>query len=201
MTYTGLGLGGGGGGNYIRFSPSVNAWTIGGEEIPLKKVLFDFDSLRTGWCLLEAGSPPQWVWDETIGRRGARPSDDFKRGFSIRMWLGPDRGWAEWSSNGTGPGLGMEALAGIVMPQKAENEGKVAVCQYTGSNAEKIGKGSTRVPAFELLGWADRPADDGDEVEDEPPPQKRTAPPATGSKAVPPPSAKKSATIDLGDFG
>jgi hypothetical protein len=199
MTFS-LGLGGGSG-SYIRFSPSVNAWTIGGEEIQLQKVIFDMDSIRTGWGLLEAGSPPQWVWDEAIGRRGAKPGDDYKRGFSVRMWLGPDRGWTEWSSNGTGPCLGFEALAGAAMPQKAENEGKVLVAKYAGSKAEKIGKGSTRVPNFEIVGWVDRPADDGDEDEAPAQPAKAATPPATGSRAVPPPAAKKAAAVDLSDFG
>jgi hypothetical protein len=202
MTFS-LGLGGGGSGSYIRFSPSVNAWTMGGEEITLKTVIFDMDSIRTGWGLLEAGNPPQWVWDEAVGRRSPKPGDDFKRGFSVRMWLGPDRGWTEWSSNGTGPCLGFEALAGAAMPQKAENEGKALATKYAGSRAEKIGKGNTRVPQFEIAGWVDKPADDGDDDEAPAPSRQhpqQMAPPATGSRAVPPPAAKK-ATIDLGDFG
>jgi len=192
-----LGLGSGGG-SYIRFSPSVNGWIFGGEEITPKKMIFDMDTIKTGWGKVDAGSPPEWVWDDAVGRRGAKPGDDFKRGFSVKVWLGPDRGWAEWSSNGTGPCMGFEALAGEAMGQK--EDGKVVAVQYAGSRPEKVGKGNTRVPLFEILGWVDRPADDGDEAEDEAPPPKRTAPPATGSKAVPPPS-KKSATIDLGDFG
>ena len=199
MTFS-LGLGSGGGGSYIRFSPSVNAWTLGGEEIQLKTVLFDMDSIKTGWCLLEAGSPPQWQWDEVIGRRSPKPGDEYKRGFSVRMWLGPDRGWTEWSANGTGSCLGFENLAGAAMPQKEDNEGKVLATKYAGAKAEKIGRGNTRVPQFDIVGWVDRPADDGDDMEEEAPPPKRATPPATGSKAVPPPS-KKAAPIDLGDFG
>lgn len=96
--------------------------------------------------------------------------------------------------------MGFESLAGEAMSQKEENPGKCVACAYKGSTAAKVGKGSTRVPNFEIIGWIDRPADDGDEVEEEAPPPKRAAPPATGSKAVPPPS-KKAAPIDLGDFG
>lgn len=192
-----LGLSSGGSGSYIRFSPSVNAWTLGGEEIQLKTVLFDMDTIRTGWCLLEAGNPPQWQWDDAIGRRGPQPSKEFKRGFSVKMYLGPDRGWTEWSSSGTGPCLGFEALAGAAMPQKMDNEGKALATKYTGSKAEKIGKGNTRVPHFEILGWVDKPFADGDA--DETPAQQRTAPPATGSKVVAPP--KKAAAVDLSDFG
>lgn len=194
-----LGLSGGGG-NYIRFSPSINAWQLGKDEIELKKIVFDLDSIKTGWGLMAEGQAPQWVWDDRVGQRSLKPEGEFKRGFSVRVWLGPDRGWAEWSSTGTGPCMGFESLAGEAMSQKEENPGKCVACAYKGSTAAKVGKGSTRVPNFEIIGWIDRPADDGDEVEEEAPPPKRTAPPATGSKAVPPPS-KKAAPIDLGDFG
>jgi hypothetical protein len=34
---------------YIRFKPSVNAWLVDGDEIDLKGMLVDPESLRTGW--------------------------------------------------------------------------------------------------------------------------------------------------------
>lgn len=197
MTFS-LGLSGGGG-NYIRFSPSINAWQLGKDEIDLKKIVFDLDSIKTGWGMMAEGQAPQWVWDASVGQRSLKPEGEFKRGFSVRVWLGPDRGWAEWSSTGTGPCMGFEALADEAMAQKSDNPGKCVACAYKGSTAVKIGKGSTRTPNFEILGWVDKPADDAAD-EDEAPAPTRAAPPATGSKAVPPPS-KKAAAIDLADFG
>lgn len=189
-----------GGGNYIRFSPSINAWQLGKDEIDLKKIVFDLDSIRTGWGLMAEGQAPQWVWDASVGHRSLKPDGEFKRGFSVRVWLGPDRGWAEWSSTGTGPCMGFEALAGEAMKQKEQNPGKCVACAYKGSTAAKVGKGSTRVPNFEIVGWIDRPADDGD---DDAPvaAAQRSAPPATGSKAVPPPAARKPADLANMDFG
>jgi hypothetical protein len=195
-----LGLSGGGG-NYIRFSPSINAWQLGKDEIELKKIVFDMDSIKTGWGLMAEGQAPQWVWDDAVGKRGLKPEGEFKRGFSVRVWLGPDRGWAEWSSTGTGPAMGFEALAGAAMADKDDNPGKCVMCAYKGSTPMKVGKGSTRSPNFEILGWVDRPADNGDDEDEAPAPKAAAkAPPATGSKAVPPP-AKKSAAVDLADFG
>lgn len=196
MTFS-LGLSSGSG-SYIRFSPSINAWQLGKDEIDLKKIVFDLDTIKTGWGLMAEGQAPQWVWDASIGARTVKPGDEFKRGFSVRVWLGPDRGWAEWSSTGTGPCMGFEALAAVAMAQKDDNPGKVVACAYKGSTAQKVGKGNTRVPNFEVIGWIDKPADDADE--DEAPAQQRSAPPATGSKAVPPP-AKKATAVDLSDFG
>jgi len=196
-----LGLGGGGG-KYLRFYPSINSWQMGKEEIELKKLVFDLDSIKTGWGKMAEGQPPEWIWDDAVGRRGLKPDDtEFKRGFSVQVWLGPDRGWAEWSSTGTGPGMGFEALADAAMAQKDENPGKCVAVAYKGSTPMKVGKGATRSPDFKILGWVDRPADDADEGDDEAPKQATKSPPATGSKAVPPPAAKKAAGIDLADFG
>ncbi len=199
MTFS-LGLGGGGGGNYIRFSPSINSWQLGKEEIELKKLVFDLDSIRTGWGLMAEGQAPQWVWDDRVGQRSVKPEGDFKRGFSVRVWLGPDRGWAEWSSTGTGPCMGFEAMAGDAMSEKANNPGKCVAAAYKGSTPAKVGKGSTRVPNFEILGWIDRPAA-GDDDEAPAPSTTRSAPPSTGSRAVPPPAAKKQADLANMDFG
>jgi hypothetical protein len=199
MTFS-LGLGGGGG-KYLRFAPSINSWQMGKEEIALTKIVFDLDSIKTGWGKMAEGVPPEWVWDEAVGKRGMKPADiDFKRGFSVMVWLGNERGWAEWSSTGTGPSMGFEAFAGEAMGQKDDNPGKVVVAAYKGSTPMKVGKGSTRQPNFEILGWIDRPAADADEDDAPAPAPTRAAPPATGSKAVPPPQ-KKAAAVDLGDFG
>ena len=43
--------------------------------------------------------------------------------------------------------------------QKPENEGKLPVVKYTGSESISIGKGSTSIPHFEFVGYKDRPAD------------------------------------------
>lgn len=195
-----LGLSGGSG-NYIRFSPSINAWQLGKDELDLKKLAFDLGSIKTGWGLMAEGQAPQWVWDDRVGHRSQKPEGEYKRGFSVKVWLGPDRGWAEWSSTGTGPGMGMEALMAQAWDQQADNPGKCLLAAYKGSRAEKIGKGSTRVPNFEILGWIDRPADGDDDIpQNDQPVTQRAAPPATGSKAVPPPS-KKAAAEDFSDFG
>lgn len=191
-----LGLSGGGGGAYVRFMPSANAWVLGKDEIQLKKVLFDFDTLKTGWGMMAEGQAPSWVWDESIGKRSARPGDDYKRGFSIMCFFGPGKGWAEWSSTGTGPCMGFEALAAEAMPQHKENAGKVAAAVYEGSRPEKVGKGNTRVPLFSMTGWVDKP-EGGSEA---PAAVASSAPPSTGSTAVPPPAKKAAVTADA-DFG
>ena len=148
---------GGGSGNYIRFSPQANAWTNNlGEEIQLKKVVFDIDNVQTGWLLLGVGVR-EWNADAQLGRKGPQPSPEHKRGFIVKFY-NKEIGTVEWSSNGVGPNMGLEQLYTACAAQHAANPGKMPVLEYTGSKLEKIGKGTTRIPAFNLVSWIDKPA-------------------------------------------
>lgn len=148
---------GGGSGNYIRFSPQANAWTNNlGEEIQLKKVVFDIDNVQTGWLLLGVGVR-EWNPDSVLGRKGPQPSPEHKRGFIVKFY-NKELGTVEWSSNGVGPNMGLEQLYTACAAQHAANAGKMPVLEYTGSKLEKIGKGTTRIPAFNVVSWIDKPA-------------------------------------------
>lgn len=148
-----------GGGSYIRFQPSVNSWTMGDEEIDLKQFAVDFASVKTGWGRMATGEAPDWRWDEKLGARTKIPSDEkdakgnamWKRGFAVTLFI-KEIGVVEWSSTGTGPVMGLEAIydqmeAAVV----AGGEGSIPVLEYVGSTAQKIGKGNTRVPNFKVV--------------------------------------------------
>jgi len=146
-----------GSGNYIRFSPQANAWTNNNnEEITLKKVVFDIDNIKTGWLLLGVGVR-DWVQDESVGKKGPQPSPEHKRGFQVVLY-NKEIGAAEWSSNGVGPNMGLEQMYKACAAERAANPGKLPVLEYGHSKAEKIGKGTTRIPIFVLKGWVARPA-------------------------------------------
>ncbi len=147
----------GGSGNYIRFMPSANAWLNNAkEEIQLKKVVFDIDNVQTGWLHLGEGVR-DWQPDAGLGKKGPQPSPEHKRGFMVKFY-NKELGTVEWSSNGTGPNMGLEALYNAAAAQREANAGKLPVIEYTGSKLEKIGKGSTRIPNFNVVSWVERPA-------------------------------------------
>ena len=150
-----LNINGGGGGNYIRFMPSANAWVFNKEETTLNVIVFDHESVKTGWGKMAEGQAPEWQWDERLGVCGRQPSGEHKRGFAISMYA-KGIGTVEWSSTGTGPVIGFEEVFEQIWNAKDANAGKVPVCKYTGSSAMKIGKGNTRVPNFELVKWTAR---------------------------------------------
>lgn len=148
---------GGGSGNYIRFSPQANMWTNNNnEEIQLKKVVFDIDNIKTGWLLLGVGVR-DWVQDESVGKKGPQPSPEHRRGFDITLY-NKEIGSAAWSSNGVGNNISLEQMYKACAAERAANPGKLPVLQYAHSKAEKIGKGTTRIPIFLLTGWVARPA-------------------------------------------
>jgi hypothetical protein len=146
----------GGSGNYIRFSPQANAWSNQDGEFTLDKFVFDYENVQTGWMLIATGVF-EFNADDSLGRKGAQPSPEHKRGFKV-VFYNKTMGVAEWSANGAGSNMGLEALYKQVQAQAASNEGKLPVVEYKGSRPEKVGKGSTRVPEFLVTGWVARPA-------------------------------------------
>jgi len=146
----------GGSGNYIRFSPQANAWSNQDGEFVLEKFVFDYENLQTGWMLIATGIF-EFQPDESLGRKGAQPTPEHKRGFKATFY-NKTMGVAEFSANGAGANMGLESLYKQVQAQAGANAGKLPVVEYTGSRPEKVGKGSTRVPEFTVTGWVARPA-------------------------------------------
>jgi hypothetical protein len=146
----------GGSGNYIRFSPQANAWSNQDGEFVLEKFVFDYENLQTGWMLIATGIF-EFNADDSLGRKGAQPTPEHKRGFKATFY-NKTMGVAEFSANGAGANMGLEGLWKQVQAQAGANAGKLPVVEYTGSRPEKVGKGSTRVPEFTVTGWVARPA-------------------------------------------
>ena len=135
-----------------------------GAEIQLKKIVFDIDAVQTGWLQLGVGIR-DWQPDSELGRKGAQPTPDHKRGFIVTFY-NKEIGTCEWSSSGVGPNMGLEKLYTDCAAQRAANPNKLPVLEYTGSKLEKIGKGTTRIPNFTIVSWIDKPAGMGQSDEE-----------------------------------
>lgn len=176
----------GSGNSYIRFAPQANAWTNrDGEEIQLKKVVMDLDSVQTGWLMIGAGVR-DWQPDEVLGAKSQSPGEGYKRGFVVTLYS-KELGLVDWSANAYGPCKGFEKIYNECDKAAGISDGKLPVIEYVNSTAEKVGKGNTRVPNFKLVSWVARPAgmnaDGDDEFEPEPAP----APVRKASKPAPAP--------------
>jgi hypothetical protein len=176
----------GGNGNYIRFSPQANAWSNQDGEFTFEKSVFDHENLETGWMLIATGIF-EFLPDNGLGQKGAQPTSEHKRGFRA-TFFNKTMGVAEFSANGAGANMGLEALWKQVQAQASSNVGKLPVVEYKGSRPEKVGKGTTRVPLFEVVSWVARPAalsdaSVSDEFVEQPKPVAKPAP----SKPAPSP--------------
>jgi len=154
------------GGQYVRFMPSVNAWFVDGKETEIKGFRVDPSSIKTGWGKIAEGEAPDYKWDEQLGVRSMQPSPEHRRGFSLMLHI-KDVGWREWSAVTVGALQGVTALWSAVDPKIKDNPGKAVVVKYTGSRAETKGKGNTRIPLFEVVGWEAMPS--GEELTPEAP--------------------------------
>jgi hypothetical protein len=176
----------GSGNSYIRFAPQANAWTNrDGEEIQLKKVVMDLDSVQTGWLMIGAGVR-DWQPDVVLGAKSQSPGEGYKRGFVVTLYS-KELGLVDWSANAYGPCKGFEKIYNEADKAAGDNGGKLPVIEYVNSTGEKVGKGNTRVPNFKLVSWVARPAgmnaEDGLEQWAEPEPA-----PAPVRKAKPAPA-------------
>jgi hypothetical protein len=152
----------GGSGNYIRYSPQVNAWTRKDEdgnyiEFKFTQAVFDYENVQTGWMLIATGQY-EFLADNTLGKKGAQPSPEHKRGFRATFYNKELGGVVEYSANGAGANMGLEALWKKVQAQAQDNAGKLPVVEFKGATAMKVGKGTTRVPEFDVVKWVARPA-------------------------------------------
>jgi len=153
----------GGGGNYINYAARADAWQIDKINVPIKTIVFDHETIKSGWGKIMTGMPPEWQFDESIGQHAKIPSDEkdakgkllWKRGFLVELWT-KATGKVQWSSTGVGAYKGFDELLDIIWDQKASNVGKVPVVEYTGSEHLKAGQGDTRKPLFKLIKWVDR---------------------------------------------
>jgi hypothetical protein len=146
----------GGSGNYIASPPKLTLGQTKMVNSHLEKFVFDIDNVQTGWMLIATGIF-EFNADDSLGRKGAQPTPEHKRGFKV-VFYNKTMGAAEWSANGAGSNMGLEALYKQAVAQRLSNPDKLPVVEYKGSRPEKVGKGSTRVPEFNVTGWVARPA-------------------------------------------
>jgi len=159
-------IGGGDGKPYIRFSPSINSWEMstpdGRTEFTWDApVVFDVHGLQLGWMRIDAQGRDWQPWP-SLTQRTPQPDDEYKIGFRIDVVsnkLFGEEPTREFSSNTFGNLTFIQDLYNQSETAPEFKAGKVPVIQITGEKAQKVGKGNTRIPEFEIKKWVDRPDD------------------------------------------
>lgn len=158
-----------GGGAFIRFSVEDNEWLRSSEDGGLEAVdmasapvLIDIENIQQGWLKLAGGR--DWIiWpnnDVTQVNGGKQPEGEYKQGFSLKFYstkLFGDMPSRELCTSGAGLIKFVQAL----YEQTIANfgSGSIPAVKITGSTKVKMGKGNSRIPTFEIVGWKPRPID------------------------------------------
>ena len=154
----------GGGMPFLRFSIEDNAWKMssqeGGDLIDVdwtNPVLIDIERTRLGWLKLAGGRDFQeWPGNNQT----AKPSDEYKSGFIVQFYstqLFGDAPLRELSSDRAGLQEFIKKLYNDVEAAGKFGSGEIPAVKVLPALKVRIGKGPTKIPQFELLGYKTRP--------------------------------------------
>tara|TARA_Y100001972_G_scaffold90184_1_gene110373 strand:+ start:680 stop:1273 length:594 start_codon:yes stop_codon:yes gene_type:complete len=153
---------------FIRYSSNEDLWSHSTENDGMMDIdmvdgklpspmIIDIENIDMGWLMLATGARDWRPWP-SVNEQTEKPSDDYKVGFSVRVYskkLFDDAPLREFCSSGAGLLMFIKALY-----NECEGEfgkGKVPVVQIHKTPTMKLGKGNTRNPKYEIVKWVDRP--------------------------------------------
>ena len=155
----------GGGMPFLRFSIEDNAWKMsndGGDLVEVDwsaPVLVDIERIRLGWLRLAGGRDFQeWPGNNQT----SRPSEEYKSGFIVQFYssqLFGDAPVRELSSDRAGLQEFIKKLYNEVEAAGKFESGEIPAIKMLPAIKTRIGKGPTKIPQYELLGYKPRPAD------------------------------------------
>lgn len=175
---------------FIRFLASINSWqmSVEGGTVEFafdKPAAFDIQNTQLGWLLLETGNRDWQPWPNN--EQTKKPEGEYKAGFELSVFstqMFGNEPVRQLGSNATGSVMFIQELYAEAERHPEFAKGLTPIVQLTGSKALKVGKGNTRVPQFQIVKWAPRPAafNDGGAA---PAPAAAPKPAAAAPKAVP----------------
>lgn len=121
-------------------------------------VVVDVHSLRTGWQQ-SGGTPgvaPKWLWGDSPARLPAKPADDYKKGFAMRVALGGGV-TVLWEQAGVAAWQAFEALVPGIKAGATADKDKLPLVRMTGTELLKFPTGTTVRPILEIVKWVQRP--------------------------------------------
>lgn len=162
----------GGDGNfttYIKYNGKAGRWYTKEDkpdaqefEVTNLTAIFDMDNIKTGWFLFAPGVAPVKHMDPSLEQESPKPGDGFKRGFELLLYSEKNlMGLREFSSTA---GIVIDAMNDLHTDWEANrkaNPGKLPVVKCVGVLPVTNKHGTNYKPQFEIVSWADRPAEMG----------------------------------------
>lgn len=158
-------------------------------EVVNLTAVFDMENLKTGWFLFAPGVAPVKQFDPSLDQASASPGEGFKRGFELDLFSEKNLGGIREFASTAGAVIdAMNDLYDHWEAGRAKNPGKLPVVKCVGVSPVTGKHGTNYKPQFEIVSWADRPAElDGG------------SPAKTEPAKAPPPAAKAPAPAAADD--
>lgn len=155
-------------------------------EVTNFTAVMDLENVKTGWFLFAAGVAPAKTYDPSLSQAAAKPGDNFKRGFEVLCFSDKNLlGVREFSSTA---GVVIDAINSVYDAWEAgrgANAGKLPVVKCVGVTPVTNKHGTNYQPQFEIVSWADRPAELKGQAAPAPAPEA----PRQQAQHTPPPAA------------
>ena len=172
---------------YVSYNAKAGRWYTKEDkpdaaqfEVTDMTAVFDMDNLQTGWFLFAPGVAPVKQMDPSLSHAAPSPGEGFKRGFQIDVFSSKNLlGVREFSATA---GIVIDAMNDLHdhwLAGKDANPGKLPVVKCVGVTPVTNKHGTNYKPEFQIVSWADRPAE--------------LVAPGAVAPAAPPPAATKPA--------
>jgi len=150
--------------NWIKFNSKAGRFYMKSEagevEVSPTSFIADLENIKTGWLMFAAGQAPDRVWDASLTQPAPKPSENHKRGFSLRLFSKATfNGIVELSSSSMHLCGSVNDLYDAFEKDKGAHQGHVPVVKFTGCQTMKDAKGMNYKPSFVIEKWVPRPAE------------------------------------------
>ena len=151
---------------YISHKAATQSWYRNKEELDINYFMIDTTTMKFGWGKYDLTEGYSYVWQKDLFTPIDKPSDDHKKAFSV--WVLPkyvdgDRNIEHppclWQRHSFGEYSGFQQMGACFYEEslKPENQNKLPVVKWVGSEAMTVGMGNTAIPKFELAAFKERP--------------------------------------------
>ena len=125
------------------------------DPATMKMGFGDYDKAQGGYL---------WVWAKDIFSKVDKPNANYTKAFSVWVlpkYINGDQNITHppslWQRRGYGEYTAFQQIGSLIWEGLKENEGKLPIVKWIGSESKTIGMGRTSIPKFELSGWQQRP--------------------------------------------
>ena len=151
---------------YISHKAATKSWYKNKEELDVNYFMIDTATMKFGWGKYDPAEGYSYVWQKDLFTPMDKPSDDHKKAFSV--WVLPkyvdgdkniEHAPCLWQRHSFGEYSGFQQMGASFYEEslKPENQNKLPVVKWVGSEAMTVGMGNTAIPKFELAAFKERP--------------------------------------------